>query len=77
VSFVATGVDDNFEWDISSHVGVTNAQKLEGGGSYGDGMEQMQYRYLDPGVDSIEVVFRTDEGRVVVDVENVQLPPHP
>jgi hypothetical protein len=77
VSFVAIGMGDEHEWDISAHVGITDAQCLGGGGSYGEGVEEMQFRYVDPGLDVVQVVYRTDEGQAIVDVEDVQLPRAP
>jgi hypothetical protein len=75
ISFVAERPLDADEWDIWSHINVENAQCLEGGGSHGDGIEQMQFRYVDPGTDSVTVTYRTDLGEVIFETEVVELPP--
>lgn len=75
ISFVAVRPRDADEWDIWSHINVEDAQCLEGGGSHGDGIEQMQFRYADPGTDSVTITYRTDQGELVFASEVVELPP--
>jgi hypothetical protein len=74
ISFVAERPLGADEWDIWSHINVEGAQCLEGGGSHGDGIEEMQFRYLDPGTDSVTVTYRTDLGEVIFETEVVELP---